>query len=129
MVILDIYILGSIVKNKISIELDATMIITVDHSWIHHLVKQSNKYLSHPDLLTCCLIGSHVLCFCQVECHRSLLPAVPRNRCGPNTENSTWCTILAWWTPRSICIYEATQLHSLFPSVLYSKLGSASEVP
>jgi len=87
--ILGIYMLGSVVKYHILREINATLIITIDHSWIHHLTKQSHKYLSHLDHLTCCLTCIHVFCFCRGECHKYLLPVVQGNCCGPNNENST----------------------------------------
>ena len=41
-VISDINVLGPVIKNWILREFDTTLIITIDHSWIHPLIKQTN---------------------------------------------------------------------------------------
>ena len=52
MMILDIYMLRSIMKHMINREFNATLIITMNHCWIHLRTKQTNQYFSHPDSLT-----------------------------------------------------------------------------
>ena len=42
MVIPDINVLGPVMKNWILREFDTTLIIAVDHGWIHPMTKQSH---------------------------------------------------------------------------------------
>ena len=59
MVILDINMLGPVMKKLINQEFDATLVITMYHCRIHLLTKQTNKYLPHPDGLTCRLTAMY----------------------------------------------------------------------
>ena len=79
MVVPDVYVLGPVMEYLINRDFNATLVITMYHSRIHLRTKQTNQDLSHLDGLTCNFTCFHALCLGWTECHRSLLPVVPRN--------------------------------------------------
>ena len=117
MMVPDVDVFGPIMKYWISRELNAALVITVDHCRLQMQPEQTCEDLPHPNSLACSQTCCHVLGLCWTECHGSLLPAVPGNCCRPNAENSSRSALPVRWTPCPICISEAAKLRSILLSV------------
>ena len=88
MLVTDVKMLGPVMEYWINWEFYATLFITMYHRRIHLMTKETDKYLPHPDGLTCSLNNCLVLCLSWIECNWYLLPAVPRNYCWSYVEDA-----------------------------------------
>jgi hypothetical protein len=93
-----------IVKHGVLRELHIALVITINNSSTHLMIKYICQELAKPHCFTDCHIQRYILCFCSTQGHKALFPAAPGNHGRPQSKTTTRCDLPVHCTPCPICI-------------------------
>ena len=110
-IVLDVNVLRPIMEHRVLWELHTSLVITIYHGRIQHLIKQSKNQLIEPHCFRTIITSYNILCFCSVECNKILFLASPWYRGKAQTKTYPRSTSFVIYTPYPIWIDKSMQLY------------------